>query len=269
MSPTLKIASSSLLRHVYTAGRYVLDIFFPLSCLGCTQSDTLLCQNCCKKIRPRYEQSCPYCRKHLTPHGETCFDCSSKNALDGVFVAYDYNQPLVDTALHAFKYQSLESLAHPLSKLFVQAVISSGLPLPDCVFPVPLHPWRLRYRGFNQSELLGHALATTLLPGTTVPFDTQSLVRHRFTLPQQKMPNVESRKHNIKNAFSLSKQSTSSLRGKSVWIIDDITTTASTLDACARVLKQAGVHKVFGVVFAQNTFVAHSKRAVKPSSQIQ
>lgn len=269
MSFTLKTFSDSFFQHTRTIGRYVLDIFFPLSCLGCARNNTLLCQTCCSKIKPRYEQFCPYCRKHLTPHGETCIACSSKNTLDGVFVAYEYSQPLVNTTLHAFKYHSLESLAYPLSELFVQAVISSGLPLPDCILPVPLHPWRLRYRGFNQSELLGQALATTLLPGTAIPFDTESLVRHRFTLPQQKMPHIKSRKHNIKNAFSLSKQNKCSLKGKSVWIIDDITTTASTLDACARVLKQAGTRKVFGVVFAQNTFVSPSQKTQKISTQTQ
>ncbi len=269
MSPALKIWSNPLFRHTRIAGKYILDIFFPLSCLGCAQNDTLLCRTCCTKIKPRYEQSCPYCRRHVTPHGETCFACSPKNALDGVFVAYEYSQHLVNTSLHAFKYHSLESLAHPLSGLFTRAIISSGLPLPDCVLPVPLHPWKQRFRGFNQSELLGRSLARTLLPGVVIPFDASSLVRHRFTLPQQKMPDIESRKHNIKNAFSFIRHDTSSVQGKFVWIIDDITTTSSTLDACARVLKQAGARKVFGVVFAQNTFIPHTKRIRKFSSQIE
>ena len=238
----------------------VLDILFPLSCFGCKTDSALLCQVCCSKIKPRYEQSCPYCRKHITPHGETCFGCSSaKNSLDGVFVAYDYNQPLVHTTLHAFKYHSLESLSDPLSQLFAQAIVSSGLPLPDCIFPVPLHPWRLRYRGFNQSEILATSLSTTLLPGIVIPLDTQSLIRHRFTLPQQRMPDAPSRKNNIKNAFSFTKQKHYPIKEKSIWLIDDISTTASTLDACAKVLKKSGAKRVFGIVFAQNTFIPYQK----------
>jgi len=246
----------------------LLDIFFPLACLGCGKDKTLLCPDCCSNLRPKYEQSCPYCHRHIAPHGETCFACSDQNALDGVFVAYDYGHPLVSTALHAFKYRSLEPLAKPLSLLFIRAVSSSGLPLPDHIFPVPLHPWRLRYRGFNQSELLGRSLATSLLPGITIPFDAAILIRHRFTLPQQKMPDAASRKHNIENAFSIPRPMHSAIKGKSFWLIDDITTTSSTLDACAQTLKQAGAQKVFGVVFAQNTFVpSHKKPSRKTTTE--
>jgi len=173
-----------------------------------------------------------------------------------VFVSYDYEEPLVKTTLHAFKYQSLESLAHPLSELFIRAVSSSGLPIPDCVIPVPLHPWKLRYRGFNQSELLGNALSATLLPGTKIPFYAKNLVRHRFTFPQQKMSNIASRKSNIKDAFSVPKTTRIFIKEKTVWLIDDIATTASTLDACARALKQAGARKVFGVVFSQSSLIS-------------
>lgn len=206
-------------------------------------------------MTPLPEQSCPSCHERITPHGEICPTCSlsSRNRLDGVFIAYDYGQALVSTVLHAFKYRSLESLSQPLSRLFVQAVVSSGLPIPDRILPVPLHPWRLRYRGFNQSELLGRSLATLLLPGTTILFDTESLIRHRFTLPQQKMPDITSRKRNIQNAFSVSKPARSTIKGTSIWLIDDITTTSSTLDACAQALKQAGARKVFGIVFARKT----------------
>ncbi|MBP6889638.1 MAG: ComF family protein [Candidatus Moranbacteria bacterium] len=217
-------------------------------------------------MKPRYEQRCPYCRQHITPHGETCFACSSKKALEGMFVSYDYEQPLVKTTLHAFKYHSLESLAHPLSQLFIQTVSSSGLPLPDCIIPVPLHPWKLRYRGFNQSEFLGQALSVTLLPGISIPFYTDNLLRHRFTLPQQKMPDVASRKNNVKNAFSVPKHTSVLMKEKTIWLIDDIATTASTLDACAHALRQAGARKVFGVVFAQKKFVPNKNLSSRKNS---
>ncbi|MBP7811435.1 MAG: ComF family protein [Candidatus Moranbacteria bacterium] len=262
MSRQLKtsVIHSFVSDHANAAKRFLLDILFPLSCLGCGTDKTLLCSTCCSKLRLKYEQSCPYCRKHITPHGETCLACSDQNALDGVFVAYNYGHPLISTALHAFKYRSLESLAEPLSLLFIRAVSSSGLPLPDYIVPVPLHLWRLRYRGFNQSELLGRSLATSLLPGITISFNAESLIRHRFTLPQQKMPNATSRRHNIKNAFSVLQSAHSTIKGKSIWLIDDIATTSSTLDACARTLKRAGARKVFGVVFAQNACIPSCKK---------
>lgn len=264
MSRQLKTTSRfSLFRSARILKRLILDTFFPLSCLGCGKEAELLCPACCSKIRPLFEQSCPSCHRHITPHGEICFACSSSNSLDGVFVAYDHRQTLVSTALHAFKYRSLESLSRPLSRLFIRAVATSGLPLPDRILPVPLHPWKLRYRGFNQSELLGHSLAALLLPGATIPFDTKSLIRHRFTLPQQKMPDAISRKHNIKDAFSVPKPARSVIKGQSLWLIDDIATTSSTLDACAKTLKRAGARKVFGIVFARNTSVSSSSRSME------
>ena len=252
------ILRSLFSRHTRDLRQLALDVLFPLACLGCRKDAELLCPTCCEKIAPLSGQSCPFCHKHITPHGETCFSCSPRISLDGVFVAYDHRNPLVSAALHAFKYRSLESLSQPLSRLFVQAVASSGLPLPDRILPVPLHPWKLRYRGFNQSELLGHSLATLLLPGTTIPFDTESLLRHRFTLPQQRMPDAASRKENIKNAFSVPKQNRIFVAEKYIWLIDDIATTSSTLDACARTLKRAGARKVFGIVFAQNISTSSS-----------
>lgn len=224
-----------------------------MSCLGCGDNDTYLCVSCLASIQPLLEQSCPLCRRHITPHGETCFTCLPRTALDGVLVGYSYDQTVLDAALHAFKYHSLETLSEPLGELLVRALKRSDLPLPDLLLPVPLHPWRLRYRGFNQSELLGKYLAKHLLPGAELPLQTTGLIRHRFTLPQQKMPSAQARKENIHNAFLVPKTHRSSLKNKSVWLIDDVTTTASTLNACARVLKQAGVKKVFGVVLARGT----------------
>lgn len=181
--------------------------------------------------------------------------------LDGVLVGHDYDQTLLDTAIHTFKYRSIESLAEPLGDLLTRAVRSADLPLPDLIIPVPLHPWRLRYRGFNQSELLARALATRLLPGTTLPFDTEGLIRERFTLPQQKMRNAEDRKRNIQNAFAIRKSHRSTFKGKNIWLIDDVATTASTLDACARTLKKSGAKSVFGIVLARGSRPHHpSKR---------
>jgi len=80
-------------------------------------------------------------------------------------------------------------------------------------------------------------------------------MRHRFTLPQQSMPDAASRRHNIKDAFSVPRPARPIIRGKSIWLIDDIATTSSTLDACAKILKRSGARKVYGVVFAQNAFV--------------
>lgn len=245
-------------RYLSQLKRALLDLFFPLACLGCGQEDTLLCDRCLASITPTLEQSCPFCRKRITPHGETCFACLDQRvALDGVLVGYDYDQTLLDTAIHTFKYRSIESLSEPLGTLLMQAIRSADLPLPDLIVPVPLHPWRLRYRGFNQSELLGRFLSDHLLPGTSIPLDTERLIRQRFTLPQQKMRSAEDRKRNIRDAFAIRKPGRLLFKGKNIWLIDDVATTASTLEACARVLKKAGAKSVFGIVLARGSYHHH------------
>lgn len=252
-----------LSRHFSQLRQALLDFFFPLSCLGCGQKDTLFCDRCLASVAPILEQSCPFCRRHITPRGETCFACldAKKPALDGVLVGFDYDQTLLDTAIHMFKYRSIESLALPLGNLLCRTVRSADLPLPDLIVPVPLHPWRLRYRGFNQSELLARHLSEHLLPSTGIPLDTEHLFRQRFTLPQQTMRSAEDRKRNIRDAFAVRKPGRSLLKGKNIWLIDDVATTASTLEACARILKKAGAKSVFGIVLARGSAPHHpSKR---------
>ncbi len=258
MSSTLNPLFSSLPALQEAPKRLILDFFFPLSCIGCQRDDTLLCAECLRNISPITEQACPYCWRHITPHGETCLQCATSSpqgrALDGVFVGYDYHHHVLERAVHCFKYHALEPLAQPLGDLFAKAALSSNIPLPDRLLPVPLHPWRLRYRGFNQAELLGRILANTLLPGTSLPFDTDTLERRRFTLPQQTMPDAAARRENIRGAFRVSDMASSRVRGQSLWLIDDVSATASTLDACAQTLKAAGAKRVFGLVLARNQY---------------
>ena len=237
----------------------LLDFFFPLICFGCHREGALLCDACLAYIPLSLEQHCPFCWHHITPHGETCFSCSSKHALDGIFGSYDYTTTLMTTTIHAFKYRSIESLAKPLGTLLTQAARTTDIPLPDLIIPVPLHPWRLRYRGFNQSELLGKILAKTLLPNINIPLETDSLIRTRFTLPQQKMSNIKARKHNIENAFVVPKSFRRNIKNKQIWLIDDVATTGSTLEACAKALKKAGATKVFGIVLARNNLSGQKK----------
>ncbi len=133
----------------------------------------------------------------------------------------------------------------------MRALLQSTLPLPDAIIPVPLHRRRLRFRGFNQSELLAQILSQTLTPGLDVPLYTEVLIRTRFTKPQMKTDSREERLSNLKNAFAIQETSTPILKGKSLWLIDDVATTGTTLEECATVLKQHGATAVFGIVLAR------------------
>lgn len=229
----------------------LLETLFPKSCLGCGASKDYLCTDCLTHLPRRLRQRCPTCRTATTPRGEVCFACSGLHALDGIFAATHYRSPLVAKAIHTYKYRFIATLAQPLGTWLANRVSEIDLPLPDLYIPVPLHPRRLRFRGFNQSALLAQALADTLTPGSVLPVLQDHLIRTRFTKPQMKTSSREERLGNLKNAFAISETSTASIHGKAVWLIDDIATTGTTLEECARALKAAGAKSVFGIVLAR------------------
>lgn len=235
-----------------TLWKQVLDTVFPLFCLGCKRTGFLICHQCLGQLFLSHEQRCPQCFIHITPCGEVCFSCRDTFAppLDGLFVASSYHEPLLTRAIHTYKYRFIPGLAIPLGQLLINALERSTLPLPDAIIPVPLHKRRLRFRGFNQSALLAQELSRALVPGFDIPLLSHALLRTRFTKPQIKTDSREERLNNLKNAFALAPDMASSLRGKYIWLIDDVATTGTTLEECARVLKKHGVTKVFGIVLA-------------------
>ena len=132
-----------------------------------------------------------------------------------------------------------------------EKIVEADLLLPDYCIPVPLHPRRRRFRGFNQSALLAHTLANTLTPGLDMPVLEDCLLRTRFTKPQIKTKSREERLGNLKGAFAFTDESIPLIQNKMLWLIDDVATTGTTLEECAMVLKKAGAKKVFGIVLAR------------------
>lgn len=147
--------------------------------------------------------------------------------------------------VHAFKYERRRALAAPLAELMRDAG-ADVLAGADAVVPVPLHPWRVLHRGFNQAEDLSRHLG---LPVWRV------LRRRRHGPPQAGLP--AARRHaNVRNAFALRRtptlrKPTSLLRDCVVVLIDDVMTTGATLEACGRVLAEAGVRSVRALTVAR------------------
>lgn len=232
-------------------GTDILDTLFPVHCLGCDAPEEYLCQTCLNTFPRRLRERCPTCLKATTPRGEVCFACSGIKALDGLFAASVYRSPLVAAALHTYKYRFIPAFASPLGNWLAERITETDLPLPDYCIPVPLHSRRLRFRGFNQSALLAHTLTNTLTPGFDMPILENCLLRTRSTKPQMKTQTREKRLNNLKNAFAFAKESVPLIQDKTLWLIDDVATTGTTLEECAAVLKKAGAKKVFGIVLAR------------------
>ncbi|MBI5960987.1 MAG: ComF family protein [Chloroflexi bacterium] len=197
-----------------------LDLLFPPLCVNCDRVGSFLCPHCLAKMTPAPSRTLP--------------------EFDEVRVCANYAAP-VSTAIHALKYQGQTRIAETLGLLLCQALENTQWPV-EMVSAVPLHPNRLRERGYNQAALLAHYLAQT----HHWPFVPDAVQRVRETASQVHL-NARERQDNVAEAFSADPGRVS---GKSVLLVDDVLTTGATLSACAAALRAAGAVRVYGVTVA-------------------
>ena len=153
-------------------------------------------------------------------------------------------------AIHHFKYRDRPQLALPLGTLLAaaahaQAAHFNDLQI-DAVVPVPMHPARQRERGYNQSERLARVLAADL----SLPLDIRSLRRIRPTRPQVGL-SAAARQTNLAGAFAVPRPEI--VAGKTLLLIDDVSTTGSTIIECAGALQAAGAAAVYALTLAAGT----------------
>jgi ComF family protein len=212
---------------------FILDLLFPKKCVGCGKEGTWFCSDCIAKIS---YQELPYIRFE-GPY------------LDGLIAAACFKNPLKE-AIHAFKYDGVKELAESLSNLLIQHLKDDRLgfvrQMKPLLIPVPLHKSKEIERGFNQSALLSEKLGHKL----NLKIEKNFLVKTKKTPAQVKLKEDERRK-NIKGAFAFIGERKAIL-GKTILLVDDVMTTGSTLNECAKVLKRAGAKKVWGLVLAKD-----------------
>ena len=190
----------------------ILETVFPAFCFGCRKEGAFLC-------------SC--CFSTLAVQGEGFKKDVFCSSLDGVYSCFDYEENhLMQKLIHAFKYDFVQDLSVPLGQLLGRGLRTTSVR--DAVLcPVPLHPKRLKWRGFNQSALLANVISQEIgLPVSPL------LTRIRFQKPQMDLSRAE-RLENVQRAFALS-QDVSSV--SHVILVDDVGTTLSTLECCATIL---------------------------------
>jgi len=249
----------SSLKYIKT---FLLDLIFPRFCLGCqkemaSKQSVLVCDACFGKITLNSGVQCHICGLRISvPEGHK--KCHKKTPLRGLFAASHYENPILKEMIHRFKYQSVESLKKPLAELIIAYIAKELLidKLANSVLvPIPLTLKRKINRGFNQSELLTKEIGKFL----NCPV-INLLKRKKFTSPQAEISDWQKRKENISGAFCLNpkligsgNQSDQSDQSglKKVILVDDVSTSGATLEEAARVLIQAGIEEIYGLVVAK------------------
>jgi ComF family protein len=197
------------------------------------------CEACDAALPYLNAPHCPVCALP-TPAGEICGHCVAQPPLFTRTVAvFAYTFPL-DKLVQAMKYGERLALAQALASKLAQRIDKGTLP--DYVIPMPLHPARLRKRGFNQSLLIAAAVARELdlgmLPGTCR--------RIRDTPSQSTLPWKE-RARNVRNAFRCD----ADLAGKRIAMVDDVLTSGASLNAFAHALQKQGASEISTWVVAR------------------
>lgn len=225
--------------------KFILDVLFPIKCLGCQKEGEWICQDCFANIKLIKHPVCPICEKPFFL-GKTCPGCQKRTKLDGLLVAASYKDKILKQAIHIYKYRFIKDLSEPLSRILIKYLQELPFNLSQLVIvPVPLHRRRLRWRGFNQAQLLSQEVASYF----NCPLSDDVLIRQRHSKPQMKIKDKDLRRENIKRAFICPEPG--EIKDKRILLVDDVCTTASTLKECARTLKRAGAKEIWGLVLAR------------------
>ena len=231
----------------------IAAVFAPVcvSCAHVLESPTRspACERCWQNLRRYTPPWCARCGAPIprpdAPHG--CLDDGC--AISTLRALGPYEGVLRDL-LHVLKFEGRRSLAVRLAALLrsADAEIFQGV---DALVPVPLHPWRHWRRGFNQATDLAHALSARELPVW------QAIRRTRATKPQFEL-DAGARRDNVRAAFAVAGWTpwqrarwARRIAGGTLLLVDDVTTTGATLEACASVLLQHGARHVRGIAIGR------------------
>jgi ComF family protein len=233
---------------VHRVGNALVAALLAPACVVC---DSILdeplsgcvCRNCWASIRPITPPVCDTCGDPLSRLSERCRTCSGRTGtIARARTIGEYDGTLMEI-IHALKYGRRRSLAgHLAAQMRTRG--SELLGDADCVVPVPLH-WRREYqRGFNQARELARFLDHPLI---------DALARTRHTRPQVEL-SADRRHANVEAAFRVRRSCLRRVRsivGLKVVLVDDVSTTGATLEACASVLLKAGAFEVSALTAAR------------------
>ena len=223
----------------------LIDLLFPsdCKCIFCSQElyDGYICSSCSHEIS-YITKACIKCGGTLTGDGDVCLECKKyERVFDKGYCVCDYTGRMQEKILK-FKNHNGKYLGHAFAQMMLDKYKQLDCDI-DVIIPIPIHVNRRKTRGFNQSEILAEKINDY-----THMVDNTILIRKKDT-PHQVGLNRENRIVNVTDAFLINKGK--SVNGKNILIIDDIFTTGTTIDECAKYLKSMGANKIFYLCLAR------------------
>lgn len=222
--------------------KLTLDSIFPFFCLKCEKEGNIVCEDCLKDFRFNGVFFCPVCCK-INDNGQCCVSCENKSFLFKTMSLDFYKEDqltgqLIRLLKYNYTFLAGEVINQKMKNFFKKR---TGLLWNiDLIEPIPLHPRRFAERGFNQSELFANQLGKIL-----DSLVSNILFRTKYTKQQVGLLREE-RQKNVFSAFAKNKKNTFNLKNKSILLVDDVYTTGSTMQECAKILLELGAKSVCG-----------------------
>jgi len=221
-----------------------LNALFPRFCFGCGAEGTLWCLSCAEVWWPvRAKDGCPFCGEDGT--FRTCTTCRESVYLDGLIAFAPYANPVVHDAIRYWKYVGDEAAARTIHGWLARfAPLVAGVFADASFVPVPLHPRKRRARGFDQAGEIADWMSSFF---SRPAYDV--LIRVRANSSQGNRQRNERNLGELDGLFAIHPRA--SWLPERVVLCDDVFTSGTTMDAAARVLKEAGIKRVLGFTIAK------------------
>lgn len=217
--------------YVSKINNFLLNLLFPTKCLGCGKENEILCDICVSKIQ-----------------------LTDRETAKNILAVFDYRDDLIKKAIWELKYHHKRFMGEKLGQVLYESLLeeiseikafSPGKPI--LVIPVPISKQRAKLRWYNQSLFIAKGFCDK---GEKEFFELNDSVvfKKRNTTPQAKITNRKERLENIKNVFEIKNEI--QIKGRTIIVIDDVTTTGGTIIEISKILKNYGAKKVIGFAVA-------------------
>lgn len=234
--------TTTVFRALRALGGALLDFAVPPHCSLCKapleEHERVVCEGCWSKVQVITGSHCAACGSPSDESVPACTHCENRTPhFDRARILSPFDET-IQGLIHQLKYRGKRSIGRRLGAMLGALIASDGGSGDlDMIVPVPLHPSRQKERGYNQSALVAHAMEARLGVGVR----TDLMARTRRTATQTKL-NAAERAQNVAGAFEV--RHPESVRGREILLVDDVLTTGATVNACSKVLLEAGAKRV-------------------------